>query len=73
MVEHLLAMQGIAGSSPGDRILRKNAIISWYLKFTLQSESDCKRGNVLKYKIQKAAELWLGVWIWSHNGWLMIM
>ena len=33
-------MQGIAGSSPGDRILRKNAIISWDLKFTRVLSQD---------------------------------
>ena len=48
MVEHQPAMQGIAGSSPGCPFLQKTAIISWYLKFTLQSESDCKGGNVTK-------------------------
>ena len=43
-----LPTQEIAGSSPAETILRKNVIISWYLKFTLQSESDCKGGNVTK-------------------------
>ena len=40
MVEHLLAMQGIAGSSPGVRILRKKVIISWDLKFTRVLSQD---------------------------------
>ena len=34
MVDRSSAVQEIAGSSPGDRILRKKVIISWYLKFT---------------------------------------
>ena len=33
-------MQEIAGSSPGDHILRKNAIISWDLKFTRVLSQD---------------------------------
>ena len=33
MVDHLTAMQGIAGSSPGDRILRKNVNNSWYFNY----------------------------------------
>ena len=48
-------MRGIAGSSPGDRILRKKVIISWYLKSTRGPGQTAAWREIEKFKKRRSS------------------